>query len=336
MQSAKACTVLRALYPIRNNPSRIIHSTSTQGFAAAGDTAEGRSGQTGADGLPVSAKIVCSRFVCYTKARRRLPRLRSLFGVSPHLQHLQFLMAPTNSSNPVGQKPLFATTRWSVVLAARCDNDGAREPLNALCSSYWYPLYAFVRRQGVSAEDAQDLTQEFFARLLSNAWLEDVELGRGRFRSWLVACMKHFLANEWDKARAQKRGGDLVFIELDAQTAESRYAIEPADGFSAEKLYDRRWALTLLERTLDRLEEEMTQSGRLKQFESLKFCLIGERGPSYATVATQLGLSEGAVKVTVHRMRERYRALIREEVAQTVESETEIESEMRLLLAALG
>jgi RNA polymerase sigma-70 factor (ECF subfamily) len=137
----------------------------------------------------------------------------------------------------------------------------------------------------VPAEDARDLTREFFARLLSNAWLHDVNPGRGRFRSWLIASMKHFLANEWDKARAQKRGGGLAFYELDAQTAEGRYAIEPADGFSAEKLYDRRRALTPLDRTLERLGEEMAQSGRLKQFESLKFCLSGERGPSYAAVA---------------------------------------------------
>jgi RNA polymerase sigma-70 factor (ECF subfamily) len=206
--------------------------------------------------------------------------------------------------------------------------------LAQLCEAYWYPLYAYVRRQGRTPHDAQDLTQEFFLRLLKKGWLETVERERGRFRSWLLASMKHFLINEWDKARAERRGGGAIVFSVDEPAAEERLRAEPAE-VSAEQLYERRWASTLLDQVLARLRAEMANAGKVALFEALKFCLTGEQR-RYAEVAGELGLSEGAVKVAVHRLRERYRALIREEIAQTVASPSEIEDELRALLAALS
>ena len=229
----------------------------------------------------------------------------------------------------------FATTRWSIVLAAKGGREPAGDALAELCRVYWYPLYAFVRRQGHEPHDAQDLTQEFFARLLGKKWIESVERSRGRFRAWLLAAMKHFLANEWDKSRARKRGSGQAPLSLDATDAESRYAHEPADHASADKLYDRRWALTLLDQVLARLREEMAAAGKHSHFEALKFSLTGGK-TAYAEVATALAMSEGAVKVAVHRLRERYRDLIRAEIAETVTTPGEVEDEMRHLLAALS
>ncbi len=229
----------------------------------------------------------------------------------------------------------FVTTRWSVVLSARGDTTGAPLALARLCTTYWYPLYAFVRRQGHGPHDAQDLTQEFFARLLEKGWLDGVDRERGRFRSFLLASMKHFLANEWDRAHALKRGGGTTLLRLDDETAEARYRKEPADHTTAEQLFDRRWALTILEQVLARLRSEMEASGKLPQFEALKFSLMGEK-TAYAEVARQLRMREGAVKVAVHRLRERYRALIRAEIAETVASTTEVEDELRHLFAALS
>ena len=229
----------------------------------------------------------------------------------------------------------FVTTRWSVVLSARGDTTRAQSALAKLCTTYWYPLYAFVRRQGYGPHDAQDLTQEFFARLLEKGWLGDVARERGRFRSFLLASMKHFLANEWDRAHALKRGGRTTLLRLDDESAEARYRNEPADQTTAEQLFDRRWALTLLEQVLTRLRAEMEVAGKLPQFEALKFSLMGEK-TAYADVARELGMTEGAVKVAVHRLRERYRALVRAEIADTVASSTEIEDELRHLFAALS
>jgi RNA polymerase sigma factor (sigma-70 family) len=230
---------------------------------------------------------------------------------------------------------VFATTHWSVVLHAKGGSSGAHQALGSLCQVYWYPLYAFVRRQGRTPHDAQDLTQEFFARLIEKEWLGDVHRERGRFRAFLLAAMKHFLANEWDKDRAQKRGGGAQIISIDDDTAEARYLHEPIDTATAEKLYDRRWALTLLDQVLARLRGEMEGSGKLKQFEALKGCLAGEKHP-YAELGASLGMTEGAVKVAVHRLRERYRNLIRAEIAQTVEDPKELEDELRHLFAALA
>jgi len=221
------------------------------------------------------------------------------------------------------------------VLHAREDSAGAHAALSTLCRAYWYPLYAYVRRQGSSPHDAQDLTQEFFARLIEKGWLDAVARERGRFRSFLLAAMKHFLANERDKAQAQKRGGGVIWLSIDDAIAEGRYREEPIETATAEKLFERRWACTLLEQVLARLREEMVEAGKDAHFEMLKGCLAGEK-PRHAEIAAQLGMTEGAVKVAVHRLRDRYRALIRAEIAQTVAHPSEIDDELRHLFAALS
>jgi len=232
----------------------------------------------------------------------------------------------------------FATTHWSVVLTAgRRDSMQARDALARLCRTYWYPLYAYVRRQGHSPHDAQDLTQEFFARLLAKNYLGDVDRSKGRFRSFLLASLKHFLANEWDKAKARKRGGGQTFVPLEADTAETRYSLEPIDALSADKIFERRWALTLLEQALARLREEHVATGKVALFDLLKDCLTGEsHSLPYSELGSRVGMGEGAVKVAVHRLRQRYRALLREEIANTVGSEKEVEEELRYLFAVLA
>jgi RNA polymerase sigma-70 factor (ECF subfamily) len=242
------------------------------------------------------------------------------------------------SAPPSATTGQFAPTRWSVVLAAgRSDTTHAHAALEKLCRIYWPPIYAFVRRQGHSPHDAQDLTQEFFARLLGKNYLADVDRAKGKFRSFLLASLKHFLANEWDKAKAQKRGGGKVFVPIDAQDAETKFGIDPADSQSADKIFDRRWALTLLEQVLQRLRNEFIADGKEKSFEQLKPTLTEpSRAISYAEIAARLGTSEGAVKVAVHRLRQRYRELIRAEIAETVSSSAEVEDELRNLFAALS
>jgi len=209
--------------------------------------------------------------------------------------------------------------------------------LEKLCKVYWYPLYAFVRRQGRAPHDAQDLTQEFFARLLEKNYLEDVDRAKGKFRSFLLASMKHFLANEWDRARAQKRGGALTHIPIDTQFAETRYGLEPAHDQTPEKLFERRWALTLLNNVLDRLRAEHVAAGKAEQFDELKVALTADKKSiSYASLGGRLRMTEGAVKVAVHRLRARYREVLRAEIAQTVASAEEVEEEIRQLFAALA
>lgn len=211
------------------------------------------------------------------------------------------------------------------------------EALAQLCQACWYPLYAFVRRQGHGPHDAQDLTQEFFARLLAKKYLADVQRERGKFRSFLLAALKHFLANEWDKARAEKRGGGHTAIPLDVGTAEMRYGAEPADTETADKLFDRRWALTLLDQVLVRLRQEHVAEGKARQFDELKSCLTEGKGSiRYAELGARLDLSEGAVKVAVHRLRQRYREVLRAEIANTVATAAEVEEELRHLFAALS
>jgi len=243
------------------------------------------------------------------------------------------MSAPTSDALPPNARE-FHTTHWSMVLRAGGASAGAQAALSNLCAAYWYPLYAFVRRQGRSAHDAQDLTQEFFARLLERGGVVGVARERGRFRTWLLAAMEHFLINEWRRAGAQKRGGGAAVVSMDDE-AEARYLREPIDPMTAEKLYDRRWALTLLDRVLARLGGELAESGKTAQFEALKFCLSGEKR-AYAEVALTLGMTESAVKVAAHRLRERYRALIRAEIAETVGSSEEVDAEMRDLFAALS
>jgi len=232
----------------------------------------------------------------------------------------------------------FATTRWTLVVAAK-DRTApeAQVALAAPCSAYWYPLYVFIRRQDHTADEAQDLTQAFFARLLEKDFLKMVERTKGRFRSFLLAACKHFLANERDRARAQKRGGGRQPISIDFQSAEVRYACEPSHSLTAERLFERRWAIALLNLVLGRLQEEMEQDRKGNVYECLKVYLTaGKTNVPYAQVAANLQMSEAAVKVAVHRLRRRYRELLREEIGRTVHQPAEIEAEIRDLFTALG
>jgi len=224
-----------------------------------------------------------------------------------------------------------------VLSAGRSDSTHARDALEKLCRTYWPPIYAFVRRQGHSPHDAEDLTQAFFARVLERNYFADADQTRGRFRSFLLGSLKHFLANEWDKARAQKRGGGQHVIPIDATSAETSCGFEPADNVTPEKIFERRWALTLLDQVLRRLREEYAADGREKLFEQLKPTLTeASRTVRYAEIAARLETSEGAVKVAVHRLRQRYRELLRAEIADTVADPGEIEDEIRNLFAALA
>ena len=243
-----------------------------------------------------------------------------------------------NGSTTTHRDDRFAATHWSVVLAARGgDSTRARAAREALCQTYWYPLYAFARRLGQSPHDAEDSVQGFFAICLDKHYLTAAEQAKGRFRSFLLLALKRFMAKERDKSRAGKRGGGQRPIALDGLSAEQRYALEPAEQSSADKLFERRWALTLLEQVLSRLREELAAAGRLGAFEQLKeFLLAGGRGTPYKELAARLGTSEGAVKVGVHRLRQRYRELLEEEIANTVASPEEVEEERRYLLAVLS
>jgi len=243
---------------------------------------------------------------------------------------------PHDSQRNVFPAERFAQTRWSMVLAAGGEGEQAGEALERLCATYWYPLYAFVRRQGKSAHDAQDLTQGFFARLLEKKDLAAVDRAKGKFRSFLLAAIQHYLANEWDRAHTQKRGGGVTVLSIDDAEAERRYHEEPAEQITADQLFDRRWALTLLDQVLKRLGNEMQREGKAAHFDALKFCLTGERGAAYEEIASRLGTTEGALKVAVHRLRDRYRALLRAEIAETVGSEAEVDEELRQLFSALS
>ena len=237
-----------------------------------------------------------------------------------------------------GPPERFRTTRWSLVLAARDrTSPEARQALQELCEAYWYPLYAFVRRHGHPAEEAQDLTQEFFVRLLEKDFLALVDQSRGKFRSFLMTACKHFLANECDRARALKRGGGRELLSIDARAGESRYAAEPTHDLTAERLFERRWALLLLQHVLSRLRDEFRQAGKGEQFEQLKVFLTGEKSAGhYVQTAEVLRATPGAVRVAVHRLRRRYRELLREEIARTVNDPGQVEAEIRDLMTALG
>jgi RNA polymerase sigma-70 factor (ECF subfamily) len=211
------------------------------------------------------------------------------------------------------------------------------QALETLCRTYWYPLYAYVRRSGHGPQDAEDLTQSFFARFLEKQWVTGADRQRGRFRSFLLSSLKHFLANEWDKARAQKRGGRVRVLPLQTDTAETRYQREPADTSTPDREFDRRWALTVLETVLARLQQEYVAAGKGGLFEHLKATLGGERSAvPYARLGEPLQMSEGAVKVAVHRLRQRYRAILRAEIAATVATAADVEAELRDLFAALA
>jgi RNA polymerase sigma factor (sigma-70 family) len=230
----------------------------------------------------------------------------------------------------------FVTTHWSQVVAAgHGDTPGARDALGRFCATYWYPLYAYVRRCGRSPEDAQDLTQEFFARLISSNRLGMADQKRGRFRSFLLSAMNNFLSDEWDKNRAKKRGGGQTLLNLDS--AEARYAREPVDSVTPEQIFERRWALTLLDDVVNRLRAEYDVEGKTKLFKALKPCLVGDRAEQpYVDLGRKLGLSESAVKSAVHRLRRRYRNLLRNAIAQTVSPPEEVDEELSYLFAVLA
>jgi len=231
----------------------------------------------------------------------------------------------------------FPTTAWTVVSRARSGADeGAREAWAFLCAAYWQPLYSFARRLGHPSEDALDLTQGYFALLIEKDYLADVRLREGRFRAFLLTSFRHFLSKERDRARALKRGGGRVLISIDAQEAEERHAAEPLDILDPEALFERRWALTILERAMARLRHEFAASGRTVEFEQLEAYLTGsEPKTPYQSAAERLGTTEGAIKKMVHRLRRRYGLLLREEIAATVADPEEIDAELRHLLASV-
>lgn len=246
---------------------------------------------------------------------------------------------PSGATADIAGRPtVFGTTHWSVVLAARETGDSvASHALESLCRTYWYPIYAYIRRRGHDAGEAEDLTQEFFFRLLDKNYLGQVDPKKGRFRSFLLVAINHFLANERDRVRAIKRGGQMRFISLDELDAENRYRCEPATNISPEKLFEQRWAMALLERVLARLRGEFSIKGMAGLFDELKVYLTGSnQAPSYAVQAERLDKTEAALKMAVKRMRHRCRELLREEIANTVSSPDEVEDEVRHLYAVLG
>lgn len=232
----------------------------------------------------------------------------------------------------------FATTHWSLVLAAgQSGGPKAVEAMGRLCRAYWYPLYAFVRRRGYGIDEAQDLTQGFFTRLLEKNSIEVADPERGRFRSFLLAALANFLNNHWDRSRAAKRGAGCEVISWDAQSAEDRYQLEPAHGESPERIFERRWAITVLEGAMAALREEYRAGGKGELFETLQVCLSGERSAeSYVELALKLGLSEGAVKVAVHRLRQRFGDALRLTISQTLGREEDIDEELRHLVSMLS
>ena len=234
--------------------------------------------------------------------------------------------------------PQFTTTHWSVVLlAGQADSPHATEALEKLCRTYWYPLYVYVRRQGNSPEDAQDLTQNFFSRLLEKNYFAKADPDRGKFRTFLLRSMKNFLVNEWKRAGRVKRGGDLTFLSFDANVAEDRYAAEPANESNPDTAYEQRWAVTLIEQVLTALRQEFNAADKARLFEELKGFIWGDKSTaSYVEIAGHLNLTEGTVKVAVHRLRQRFRELLRAEVAHTVARPEDIDGELRHLIAVVG
>jgi RNA polymerase sigma-70 factor (ECF subfamily) len=228
----------------------------------------------------------------------------------------------------------FATTQWKIVLEARDGSDSqARLALELLCHAYWFPLYAYVRSRGHEADQARDLTQAFFTDLLGRNFLDAIDRSKGRFRSFLLASLEHFLSHERDKADALKKGGGAQPISLDSADAETYYRMEPDDPVTPELVFERRWGMTVMERTMERLRAEYAdQPGR---FEQLKPCLTGDNPEGYARIAATLGMTETAVKAAVHRLRRRFGHLLREEIAETVSSPTEVDEELHYLLAVV-
>lgn len=233
---------------------------------------------------------------------------------------------------------IFATTHWTVVLAVgRQRSPQAARALEELCRTYWFPLYAYIRRHGHTKEDAEDLTQAFFARLLEKNSFASLDSEKGKFRAFLLASLKHFLANEWDKVQAQKRGGGNANLSLDWQTADTKFQVADVNEPSPDKAFDREWALALLARVIERLQAECVADGKAKLFEQLKtFLMAGQAEAAQRDVANSLGMEEGAVRVAVHRLRKRYRQLLRDEIANTLADTTMVDEEMRALFGAFS
>jgi len=244
----------------------------------------------------------------------------------------------TDSPADAPQRSLFVTTHWSIVLrAGRGDTTHAHEALEKLCRTYWYPIYACVRRRGHSPEDAQDLTQAFFLRLLEQQSLANANPQLGRFRSFLLGALNHFLIDEWKRARTQRRGSGRQILSLDWAAAEQRFDMEPADPATPDKAFDKNWATALLEEVLKQLEGEYQCEGKLEAFQTLKQTLTGEReAQPYNILAEKLGIGDGAVRVAVHRLRKRYRALLEAEIANTVNSPDEVKQEMAYLFEMMA
>ena len=240
------------------------------------------------------------------------------------------------SSEPASAQ--FATTHWSVVLAAgERELPQAAEALEKLCRTYWYPLYVYVRRQGNTPEDAQDLTQDFLSRLLEKNYLAKADRDRGKFRTFLLRSLKNFLVNEWKRAGRLKRGGGVEFVSIDANDAEDRYAAEPANESNPDAAYEQRWAVTLIEQVLSALRQEFSAADKARLFDDLKGFIWGEKSTaSYAEIAGPLNLTEGTVKVAVHRLRQRFRELLRAEVANTVVRPEDVDGELRHLIAVVS
>lgn len=232
----------------------------------------------------------------------------------------------------------FATTRWSLVLAAGEKRPDSRSALEELCRAYWYPLYRFVRNRGFDPEQAADLTQGFFARLIERNDFEKVRQEKGRFRSFLLASIRHYISNELDKANAQKRGGGVALFSIDSAAAEQKYALEPAISETPDVVFDKSWALALLEQAQAKLRSEFTRGGKSDWYEQLHPYLGGERAdlPAYRELADELGVSESAVKVNVHRMRQQFRKLLRQEIANTVASEQDVDDELQRMFTVLS
>ena len=244
------------------------------------------------------------------------------------------------STGPLSSdKPhVFPNTRWSVVLTAtQLPSPESAAALEAICRTYWYPLYAYVRRCGQTPHDAQDLTQEFFCRLLEKRWLDSADRAKGKLRIFLITAMKHFMNNEWRKASALRRGGGQASVLYDTSIAESRYVAGQSASRAPDETFDRQWAVTLLDLTLNRLETEYVTAGKPGHFVALKDCLMAERGAiEYAEVAKQLGVNEGAARVAVHRLRKRFREIYREEISQTLANGADLDAELRHLAASLA
>lgn len=238
---------------------------------------------------------------------------------------------------PEARSPIFSTTSWSMVLAASdTKSPRAALALERLCRGYWYPIYAYVRRKGYATHDAQDLTQEFFSRLLGRNYLSVADRQRGKFRSFLLGSLEHFLAREWTKARAQKRGGGQAIFSLDEAEAEDRYRREPSHELTPEKIYNRRWAIALLDRAMSRLRDEYATAEKSELFARFESHLSGEPvGTSYAEIAQALGMSEGAIKVVAYRLRRRFGELVRTEIADTVADPNDADEELQYLFRML-